>query len=186
MDLRTVEIEGKPWFVAADVCRCLGLSLYAGATQHLGFLAPEEKQTLTPASLGQTLGRSSVPDFGPTKLSFITESGLYKLIMRSDKPEARTFQGWVTRDVLPAIRKDGAYVMGEKALAAPAEPMHACGAPGSQGRSGPSHSLACTGAHGADGTLCAPSRSLVVTDGDGWRSRMRPPQPARVAFLAPP
>lgn len=145
-----MEIEGKPWFVAADVCRCLGLSLYAGATQHLGFLAPEEKQTLTPASLGQTLGRSSVPDFGPTKLTFISESGLYKLIMRSDKPEARQFQDWVTRDVLPAIRKDGAYVMG------------------------------------AGCVLCAPSRSPVVTVGDGWRSRLCPPQPARVAFLAPP
>ncbi|WP_366518336.1 BRO family protein [uncultured Paracoccus sp.] len=40
----------------------------------------------------------------------ISESGLYKLAMRSDKPEARAFQDWVTRDVLPAIRKDGAYI----------------------------------------------------------------------------
>lgn len=44
----------------------------------------------------------------------ISESGLYKLIMRSDKPQARAFQEWVTRHVLPAIRKDGAYVMGEE------------------------------------------------------------------------
>lgn len=43
----------------------------------------------------------------------ISESGLYKLIMRSDKPQARDFQDWVTRVVLPAIRKDGAYIMGE-------------------------------------------------------------------------
>ncbi len=44
----------------------------------------------------------------------MAEPGLYRLIMRSDKPEAREFQTWVTRDVLPAIRKDGGYVMGEE------------------------------------------------------------------------
>jgi phage regulator Rha-like protein len=43
----------------------------------------------------------------------VSESGLYKVLMRSDKPEAKAFQDWVTRDVLPAIRKDGAYVMGD-------------------------------------------------------------------------
>ncbi|WP_417702493.1 Bro-N domain-containing protein [Pseudophaeobacter sp.] len=42
------------------------------------------------------------------------ERGLYKLVMHSDKPEAKAFQDWVTREVLPAIRKDGAYVMGEE------------------------------------------------------------------------
>lgn len=47
-------------------------------------------------------------------MKLISESGLYKLILRSDKPQARLFQNWVTRDVLPAIRKDGAYVMGEE------------------------------------------------------------------------
>ena len=46
-------------------------------------------------------------------VSLISESGLYKLIMRSDEPEGRAFQDWVTRLVLPAIRKDGAFVMGE-------------------------------------------------------------------------
>lgn len=44
----------------------------------------------------------------------VSESGLYKLIMRSDKPEAKAFQDWVTRDVLPAIRKDGGYIMDEE------------------------------------------------------------------------
>lgn len=47
----------------------------------------------------------------------INESGLYSLIMRSDKPQAKAFQDWVTRVVLPAIRKDGAYVMGEEKVA---------------------------------------------------------------------
>jgi len=48
----------------------------------------------------------------------LSESGLYKLIMRSDKPEAKPFQDWVTREVLPAIRKDGMYVMGEEKVRA--------------------------------------------------------------------
>lgn len=50
-------------------------------------------------------------------VSIISESGLYKLIMRSDKPEARAFQDWVTRIVLPAIRKDGGYIVGEEKVA---------------------------------------------------------------------
>jgi prophage antirepressor-like protein len=50
-------------------------------------------------------------------LTLISESGLYKLVLRSNKPEARQFQDWVTRDVLPAIRKDGAYIMGEEKVA---------------------------------------------------------------------
>jgi len=50
------------------------------------------------------------------KLKMVSESGLYKLIMRSDKPQAKAFQDWVTRSVLPAIRKDGMYVMGEEKM----------------------------------------------------------------------
>jgi prophage antirepressor-like protein len=47
----------------------------------------------------------------------ISESGFYKLIGRSDKPVARAFQDWVTREVLPAIEKDGGYIMGEEKVA---------------------------------------------------------------------
>lgn len=47
-------------------------------------------------------------------ITIISESGLYKLVLRSDKPEAKPFQDWVTQVVLPAIRKDGAYVSGEE------------------------------------------------------------------------
>jgi prophage antirepressor-like protein len=52
-------------------------------------------------------------------MRLISESGLYKLVLRSDKPEAKAFQDWVTRTVLPAVRKDGAYVAGEEKLALP-------------------------------------------------------------------
>ncbi len=54
---------------------------------------------------------------GFREVNIISESGLYKLVMRSDKPQAKAFQDWVTRDVLPAIRKDGGYIMGEEKVA---------------------------------------------------------------------
>lgn len=50
-------------------------------------------------------------------MTVISESGLYKMVMRSNKPEARLFQDWVTQVVLPAIRKDGAYILGEEKVA---------------------------------------------------------------------
>lgn len=56
-------------------------------------------------------------DLQPERFTVISESGLYKLIMRSDKPEARRFQDWVTRDDLPAIHKDGAYIIGKEKIA---------------------------------------------------------------------
>lgn len=50
---------------------------------------------------------------GGRDVNLISESGLYKLVMRSDKPEAKGFQAWVTEVVLPAIRKDGGYIQGD-------------------------------------------------------------------------
>lgn len=96
-----VEIDGQPWFVAADVCRILDLS---NPTVAVRPLATDEwaKTNLAQRGLGAAI--------------IISESGLYRLVMRSDKPEARAFQDWVTRDVLPAIRKDGMYVAGEEKL----------------------------------------------------------------------
>lgn len=61
--------------------------------------------------------RSSPPSVLTTRGTLISESGLYKLILRSDKPQAKPFQDWVTRVVLPAIRKDGGYIMGEEKVA---------------------------------------------------------------------
>lgn len=101
-EIRVVEIQGEPWFVAADVCRALGLDLLAGVHQHIAKLADDEKT------------RNRVTGMRGGQANLISESGLYKLVLRSDKAEAKVFQDWVTRDVLPAIRKDGAYVMGEE------------------------------------------------------------------------
>lgn len=99
LPVRVVEREGEPWFVAADVCKALGLDNPSYVTKRLG---EDEKASF------------KLPNQRGSAAKIISESGLYKLIMRSDKPEARAFQDWVTKVVLPAIRKDGAYVMGEE------------------------------------------------------------------------
>jgi prophage antirepressor-like protein len=98
MDLRVVEIDGEPWFVAKDVCVAVAYQVKAdgkvntsGATRPL---SPDEKGTYPVRTLG-----------GWQHVSIISESGLYKLVMRSDKKEAKAFQDWVTREVLPSIRK---------------------------------------------------------------------------------
>ncbi len=86
-----------------DACRILNLDIHGGAGRHLKKLADDERRLFT----RQTI---PLPDCGglfegsEVQLTAISESGLYKLIMRSDKPEARKFQDWVTREVLPAIR----------------------------------------------------------------------------------
>lgn len=101
LTIRAVEIEGEPWFVARDVCEALGMSLKGGAGQWLRHLSDTERMTV-PKGLLHGKGMSQA--------SLISESGLYKLVMRSDKPEAKKFQAWVTEVVLPAIRKgSGCY-----------------------------------------------------------------------------
>ncbi|MDP9511092.1 BRO family protein [Pseudomonas protegens] len=101
MNIRVIEHEGQPWFVAADVCKGLAIGNTSAATEKLP--ATDKSQL--------NLGLPGKPPL------VVSEAGLYKLVMRSDKPEAKAFQDWVTRVVLPAIRKDGAYVMGEEKVA---------------------------------------------------------------------
>jgi prophage antirepressor-like protein len=108
-----VIVDGDPWFVAVDVCHCLGLYIPAGSFTHTKHLRSTEKWLLRKkdAIAHPVLDTGSVGQlFGPNTaaVSLISESGLYKLIMRSDKPIAATFQDWVTREVLPSIRKTGA------------------------------------------------------------------------------
>jgi len=110
--VRVVVLEGAPWFVAADVCRVLEMPLEKGVGQYLSRLMNDEKR---PIPLGLIKGK------GMNQATLISESGLYKLIMRSNKLEAKKFQplgaqDWVTREVLPAIRKDGLYVQEEERL----------------------------------------------------------------------
>lgn len=92
-----VTLDGAPWFVAADVCRVLGLLNTTAALYHL---AQDEKGLNQIETLG-----------GMQMLRTVSEPGLFRLVMRSDKPIARPFQDWVVREVLPAIRKTGGYVL---------------------------------------------------------------------------
>lgn len=96
--LRTLADEaGDPWFVAKDVCDILGLENSRKATAELD---SDEKNTVTISD--------GIP--GNPNKTIISEPGLYKLIMRSRKPEAKKFQRWVTHEVLPTIRKTGGYI----------------------------------------------------------------------------
>ena len=89
---------GEPSFVAKDVCNALGLS---NVGQALASLDEDEKSSITIAD--GTPGN-------PNKAT-VTEPGFYKLVMRSRKPEAKAFQRWVTHEVLPALRRDGGYMV---------------------------------------------------------------------------
>ncbi|UWQ03973.1 Bro-N domain-containing protein [Aliiroseovarius crassostreae] len=94
--------EGEPWFIAKEVFDVLGFTGNA-VVNYLRRLDEEEKTKEKLANLTESKVWT-----GNSIRWFISESGLYKLIMRSNKPEAQQFQDWVTKVVLPAIRKDGA------------------------------------------------------------------------------
>ncbi len=113
VDIRTATIDGEPWFVAADVCRALNLPVggaAGGASRYLGRLDAHERRVVRrgEANGSPLFGNSNAPS-----LTLINESGLYKLIMRSDKAEAVVFQNWVTQEVLPSIRKTGKYALAD-------------------------------------------------------------------------
>lgn len=93
-EVRTVIREGQPWFVAADVCRVLEID--PTATRRLD---EDEKDTLR-----LTQGTSGNPN-----VTIVNEPGLYSLVLGSRKPEAKAFKRWITHEVIPAIRKTGAY-----------------------------------------------------------------------------
>lgn len=96
--LRVVNGEdGEPWFVAKDVCEALGLNNVGQATNGLD---ADEKGSITI--------NDGTPG-NPNKAT-ISEAGLYSLILRSRKPEAKAFKRWVTHEVLPSIRRDGGYI----------------------------------------------------------------------------
>jgi prophage antirepressor-like protein len=90
---------GEPWFVAADVCRVLEI---ANPRDAVSSLDEDEKATVANPD-----GRPGSP--GAKVFNIISESGLYALIFKSRKPEAKAFRKWVTQEVLPAIRMTGSY-----------------------------------------------------------------------------
>lgn len=94
-DVRVLlDSNNDPWFVARDVCKILGLTNTTIALQNL------DNDEVTKFNLGGQHGETNT----------VSEAGLYKLIMRSRKDNAKPFQRWVTHEVLPTIRKHGAYM----------------------------------------------------------------------------
>jgi len=92
-ELRIVELENEPWFVAKDVCNILGLTNPSKAVSRLD---EDERSNFK-------LGRQG-------EANIVNEFGLYNLVLSSRKPEAKQFKRWITHEVIPSIRKTGGYV----------------------------------------------------------------------------
>lgn len=98
-EIRTIEKEDGVWWVLADVCKVLDI----GSPHKVADRLEEDEK-----------GRSLIPTLGGQQdMTVINESGLYNVILRSDKPEAVPFRRWVTHEVLPSIRKHGTYMTPE-------------------------------------------------------------------------
>lgn len=106
-ELRTVEIDGEPWFVGKDVATALGYTDTFGALKK--HVDTADKQNCQNDSFNT-----------PRGMTIINESGLYSLILSSKLPSAKEFKHWVTAEVLPSIRKNGAYIRNQENMT-PAE-----------------------------------------------------------------
>ena len=102
--IRVLTIEGEPWFVGKDVAEVLG---YSNSRKAIADHVDSEDKGVTKC---YTLG-------GTQQIAIINESGLYSLILSSKLPDAKKFKRWVTSEVLPTIRKHGAYMTDAKAAA---------------------------------------------------------------------
>lgn len=100
--VRAVTLEGEPWFVAADVCRALGLENSSDVIKRLD----EDERTLVSIE-GASNG---------LPVNAVNEPGLYALILGSRKPEAKAFKRWITHEVIPEIRKTGGYIAGQETM----------------------------------------------------------------------
>jgi anti-repressor protein len=107
--VRCFVIEGEPWFIAKDVCECLDISNTPDAISRLD---EDEKSTI------------GLNDGGPNR-HIINEYGIYSLVLRSRKPEAKAFKRWITHDVIPSIRKRGVYATPEAVSEMSAEELMA-------------------------------------------------------------
>lgn len=107
-ELRTVEISGEPWFVGKDVAAALGYAKERNALdKHV------DKDDALKRGVTDSMGRTQ-------QMTIINESGLYSLILSSKLPSAKEFKHWVTSEVLPSIRKNGAYIRNQENMT-PAE-----------------------------------------------------------------
>lgn len=99
--VRTRIKDGEPWFAAADVCRALEIGNPRQTVQRL-----EEDEKMTVTTNDGHSGRRG----GAQRMNYINEPGLYSLILTSRKPEAKAFKRWITHEVIPSIRRHGAYM----------------------------------------------------------------------------
>ena len=99
--IRVVDRDGEPWFVAKDVCQCLEIDNHKDAMRRLD---ADEKAGVV---LTDPHGR-------PQETNCVSEPGLYSLVLSSRKPGAKAFKRWIVHEVIPAIRKTGAYMTPEK------------------------------------------------------------------------
>ena len=93
-NVRVLEQNGEPWFVAKDVCDCLGLK---NPTMAVNTLDDDERAKFNLGRQGNT--------------NIVNEYGLYNLVLSSRKPEAKEFKRWITHEVIPSIRKYGSFNM---------------------------------------------------------------------------
>ena len=93
--VRTIQLDGEPWFVAADVCDVLGLN---NPSQALSYLDRDERRLITNEAW-RTNGNMAI----------VSEPGLYSLVLRSRRPEAKGFRRWIAHEVIPALRQSGQY-----------------------------------------------------------------------------
>jgi hypothetical protein len=94
-EFRVIDRDGEPWFLLTEVCKKLGIGNPSNVAASLD---DDEKGIVTIDILG-----------GKKRVRIVNESGLYSVILRSRKPEAKAFKKWVTSEVLPSIRKTGGY-----------------------------------------------------------------------------
>lgn len=102
-EVRTIQKDGEPWWVLKDVCDVLNIENHKDLPKRLEDDEVGRFDLPHPQSRNKTL-----------EMLCINESGLYNVILRSDKPEAKPFRKWVTSEVLPSIRKHGAYMTPQK------------------------------------------------------------------------
>ena len=109
--VRVIERDGEPWFVASDICKCLDISNSRDAVSRLD---DDEKANVGITDIRESGVDIEVPNRG---ICIISEAGLYSLVLTSRKPEAKLFKRWITHDVIPSIRKTGAYQLAPKSYA---------------------------------------------------------------------
>ena len=103
--IRTVEMDGEPWFVGKDVAAALGY----GNTRDALAKHVDKEDRMDGVAIRDSIGREQTP-------VFINESGLYSLILSSKFPSAKRFKRWVTSEVLPSIRRNGGYIKDQENL----------------------------------------------------------------------